>query len=79
MFLSDARQPEVICGRSGTICPKTKPMLKNAKSPFPVDVRRWKTCLFNLSNLSPIFVWSGAAEFAVNSVKFPDKGLTVGQ
>ena len=41
-FLSDARQPEVICGRSGTICPKTwtKPMLKNAKSPFPVDVRR---------------------------------------
>ena len=52
---------------------------EECKKSISGDVRRWKTCLFNLPNLSPIFVWSGAAELVVNSVKFPDKGLTVWQ
>ena len=44
-----------------------KPMRKNAKSPFPVDVRRFKMSLLNLPNLSPIFAPSRIAEPVVNS------------
>ena len=38
----------------GTICPKiwANPMRKNAKSLFPVDVRRRETSTLNLPNLS---------------------------
>ena len=44
-----------------------KPMRKNAKSPFPVDVRRFKMSLLNLPNLSLIFAPSRIAEPVVNS------------
>ena len=44
-----------------------KPMRKNAKSPFPVDMRRFKTSLPNLPNLSSIFARSRIAELVVNS------------
>ena len=60
----------------GTICPKisAKPMRKNAKSPFPVDMRRLIFLIFPQFSLAP-----GSLSLLSIHVKLPDKGLIVVQ